>query len=117
MFYIELHDPSITVRPKLNTQHIWGEPSFITTSTTTTQGQQQRQTGPKQQLSDALNKLASETRDLKRRFDRRMINNNNEQNIIALLEQINNIRDNVSDFSNSLDNITSLPPNTNFDTQ
>ena len=117
MFYIELHDLSITVRPKLNTQHIWGEPSFITTATTTTQGQQQQQIGPKQQLSDAINKLASETQELKYRFDRTMINNNNEQNIIALLEQINNMRANASDFYNSLDNVTSLPPNINFNTQ
>lgn len=79
--------------------------------------QRQQQIGPKQQLADAINKLASKTRDLKRRIDRTMVNSNDEQNIIALLEQINNMTDNVSNLSNNLDNILSLPPNTNFDTQ
>ncbi|KAG2216680.1 hypothetical protein INT45_007681 [Circinella minor] len=115
MFYIELHDPSVTVRPQINTQHIWGESS--STTATTIQQEHQPQNGPKQQLSDAINKLASKTRDLKRRIDRTMINNNNEENIIALLQQINNMTANVTDLSSNLDNILSLPPNTNFNTQ
>ncbi|KAG2206362.1 hypothetical protein INT45_001442 [Circinella minor] len=115
MFYIELHDPSVTVRPQINTQHTWGESS--STTATTIQQEHQPQNGPKQQLSDAINKLASKTRDLKYRIDRTMINNNNEENIIALLQQINNMTANVTDLSSNLDNILSLPPNTNFDTQ
>ncbi|KAI7846628.1 hypothetical protein BDC45DRAFT_542703 [Circinella umbellata] len=115
MFYIELYDPSVTVRPQINTQQIWGEPS--STTLTSIQQEHQLQDTPKQQLSDAINKLASKTRDLKRRIDRTMVNNNNEQNIIALLEKINNMTANVTDISSNLDNILSLPPNTNFDTQ
>ncbi|KAI7847924.1 hypothetical protein BDC45DRAFT_541505 [Circinella umbellata] len=93
MFYIELHDPSVTVRPQINTQHTWGEPS--STTTTIIQQEHQPQNSPKQQLSDAINKLASKTRDLKRRIDRKMINNNNEETITALLEQINNMTANA----------------------
>ena len=53
MFYIELYDPSVTVRPQINTQQIWGEPS--STTLTSIQQEHQLQDTPKQQLSDAIN--------------------------------------------------------------
>ena len=76
----------------------------------------EQQDGPKQQLSDAIDKLAYKTWDLKHRTDRTMANHHNKQNIIALLDQINNITASITDLNSNLDSILSLPPNTNFDT-
>ena len=121
MFYVELNDPSVTVRPQMINHHVWNQQTTVSTISSTTPEHTDHPQLPtnKDQLQTAVNRLVSRATALKRRVNRSAItnNNNNNNNITNIIQQIDALTQNISNVDSDLDDILSLPPNSNFQLQ
>ncbi|KAI7858359.1 hypothetical protein BDC45DRAFT_531563 [Circinella umbellata] len=121
MFYVELNDPSVTVRPQITNHRVWDQEMTVSTisSSTSHHIDHPNPSTNKDQLQAAINRLVSRANALKRRVNRSAIasNNNNNSNINNIIQQIDALTQNISNVDSDLDDVLSLPPNSNFQLQ
>ena len=121
MFYVELNDPSVTVRPQVSNHHIWNQQTAVSTISSRTPSRIDHPQPPtnKDQLQTAINRLVSRATALKRRVNRSTINSNdnNNNNMTNIIQQIDALTQNISNVDSDLDDVLSLPPNSNFQLQ
>ena len=119
MFYVELNDPSVTVRPQMINHHVWNQQTTVSTISSTTPEHTDHPQLPtnKDQLQTAVNRLVSRATALKRRVNRSAITSNNNNNITNIIQQIDALTQSILNVDSDLDDILSLPPNSNFELQ
>ena len=121
MFYVHLNYPSISVRPQMINHHVWDQQTTVPAISSSTSEHINHLQPPtnKDQLQNAIDCLVSRATALKRRINRSAItgNNNNSNNITDIIQQINVLTESTSNIDSSLNDILSLPPNSNFQLQ
>ncbi|KAG2214921.1 hypothetical protein INT45_008121 [Circinella minor] len=71
----------------------------------------------KDQLHNSINRLVSRATALKRRVNRSAITSNNNNNTTNIIQQIDALIQSILNVDSDLDDILSLPPNSNFELQ
>ncbi|KAG2214631.1 hypothetical protein INT45_003119 [Circinella minor] len=77
----------------------------------------QRHFPHKDQLHNSINRLVSHATALKHRVNRSAITSNNNNNTTNIIQQIDALIQSILNVDSDLDDILSLPPNSNFELQ